>query len=131
MRPPPRILCVDDDRNLRQSLEEQFTYEDFAVDTAENGVAALEKIRSNQYDIVLLDIKLPKMDGITVLREMKKMGRLTNVIMLTASDDVATANECVKIGAKDYISKPYDPEELLHIVNRVLSPQPSQGGAAE
>jgi|ERR1041384_3535770 DNA-binding response OmpR family regulator len=131
MKSLPRILVVDDDRDLRSSLEEQFTYEDFLVDTAANGLTALEKITNNEYDIVLLDLKLPKMDGMTVLREMKKMGRLTNVIMLTASNDVATANECVKIGAKDYITKPYDPEELLHIVNRVLSLQASKGGTAE
>jgi len=63
---------------------------------------------------------MPKMDGMAVLREMRKIGRFTNVIMLTGVDDIKTAIECVKLGAKDYISKPYDPEDLLHIVNRVL-----------
>ena len=124
------ILCVDDDRELRKALEEQFLNEDFSVDTAADGVVALEKISNHHYDIVLLDLKMPKMDGMTVLKEMKKIGKLTNVIMLTGIDDVGTADECVKIGARDYISKPYDPEELLHIVNRVLSAETEEGGTS-
>ena len=124
----PRMLCVDDKPELRESLEQQFLNEDFTVDTAENGLVALEKIRTTDYDIVLLDMTMPKMDGITVLREMKKIGRFTNVIMLTGVEDVKVAIECVKLGAKDFIPKPYDPEELLHIVNRVLNSQAQEGG---
>lgn len=114
------MLCVDDNKDLRESLKDQFTYEDFDVDLAEDGDVALEKIKNNQYDIVLLDVKMPKMDGLTVLKEMKKNNRLPNVIMLSAVNDVPTALECVKLGAKDYVSKPYEPEELLHIVIKVL-----------
>ncbi len=115
-----RMLCVDDHPDLRRSLEQQFLNEDFQVDTAEDGIAALEKISENHYDIVLLDLMMPKLDGMGVLREMKKMNKYTNVIMLTAVDEVATAMECVKMGAKDFIQKPYDPEELLHVVIKVL-----------
>lgn len=121
MNQNPKILCVDDHVELRKTLEEQFLNEDFIVDTAENGQAALEKMSGTDYDIVLLDVRMPKMDGMAVLQEMKKIGKLTKVIMLTGIDDLKTAIECVKLGAKDYISKPYDPEELLHIVNRVLN----------
>ncbi len=115
-----RMLCVDDHPDLRRSLEQQFLNEDFQVDTAEDGLAALEKIKNNHYDIVLLDLMMPRLDGMGVLREMKKMNVYTNVIMLTAVDEVATAMECVKMGAKDFIQKPYDPEELLHVVIKVL-----------
>jgi len=115
-----RMLCVDDNEELRQNLENQFLAEDFKVDTASDGAMALEMIRSGQYDIVLLDLKMPKMDGMMVLKEMKKIEKNPPVIMLTAVDDVPTAIECVKLGAKDYISKPYDPEELLHVVIKVL-----------
>ena len=115
-----RMLCVDDHPDLRRSLEQQFLNEDFQVDTAEDGLAAIEKIKNNHYDIVLLDLMMPRLDGMGVLREMKKMNVYTNVIMLTAVDDVATAMECVKMGAKDFIQKPYDPEELLHVVIKVL-----------
>ena len=115
-----KMLCVDDNETLRNSLRDQFLAEDFDVDTAENGEMALAKIREHHYDLVLLDLKMPKMGGMDVLREMRKFEKNPHVIMLTAVDDVPTAIECVKLGAKDYISKPYDPEELLHVVIKVL-----------
>lgn len=115
-----KMLCVDDNPDLRLSLKEQFEMEDFHVDTATDGDEALEKIKGNEYDIVLLDVKMPKMGGMDVLKEMKKINKYPHVIMLSAIDDVPTAIECVKLGAKDYISKPYDPEELLHVVIKVL-----------
>jgi DNA-binding response OmpR family regulator len=115
-----KMLCVDDNADLRWSLKEQFEMEDFSVDTATDGSDALEKIKMNNYDIVLLDVKMPKMGGMDVLKEMKKQNKYPHVIMLSAVDDVPTAIECVKLGAKDYIQKPYDPEELLHVVIKVL-----------
>ncbi|HUL44469.1 MAG TPA: response regulator [Bacteroidota bacterium] len=115
-----KMLCVDDNEQLRNNLRDQFLMEEFDVDTASDGAMALEKIRTTDYDLVLLDLKMPKMDGKQVLTKMKEINRSPRVIMLTAVDDVATAMECVKLGAKDYISKPYDPEELLHIVIKVL-----------
>ena len=115
-----KMLCVDDNDELRDGLAQQFVEEDFDVDTAEDGVIALEKIKNAHYDIVLLDMKMPRMDGMGVLKEMKKLNKYPQVIMLTAIDDVPTAIECVRLGAKDYISKPYNPEELLHVVIKVL-----------
>lgn len=120
MPPHMRMLCVDDNPDLRWSLKEQFEMEEFNVETATDGDEALEKIKNNNYDIVLLDVKMPKMGGMDVLKEMKKHNKYPHVIMLSAVDDVPTAIECVKLGAKDYISKPYDPEELLHVVIKVL-----------
>jgi DNA-binding response OmpR family regulator len=114
------MLCVDDNEELRKSLEQQFTNEDFDVETADDGDVALEKIKANHYDIVLMDLKMKKMGGKDVLIEMKKLTKNPYVIMLTGVDDVAVAHECVKLGAKDYIQKPYDPEELLHVVIKVL-----------
>src|SRR6266852_2714939 len=113
MNQTTRMLCVDDSAELRSALEEQFLNEDFVVDTAESGKAALEKISSADYDIVLLDISMPEMDGMAVLKEMKKIGRLPRVIMLSGYNDVRKALECVSLGAADYVSKPYDPEEVL------------------
>ena len=115
-----KMLCVDDNEELRANLKQQFLAEDFDVDTAEDGDVALEMIKTNQYDLVLLDMKMPKMNGMEVLKELRKFPKNPHVIMLTAVADVPTAMECVKLGAKDYISKPYDPEELLHIVIKVL-----------
>lgn len=115
-----RMLCVDDNEDLRNTLAQQFIAEDFEVDTAVDGLDALEKIRNGQYDIVLLDLKMPGMDGVGVLKELKKVNKYPHVIVLTAIDDVAKAQECVRLGARDYISKPYDPEDLLHVVIKVL-----------
>jgi len=115
-----KMLVVDDNADLRHNLAQQFVAEDFEVDTAADGRDALEKIGQNNYDIVLLDLKMPGMDGMEVLREIKRTAKNPHVIMLTAVADVATAQECVKLGARDYVSKPYDPEDLLHIVIKVL-----------
>jgi len=115
-----KMLCVDDKADLRDALAQQFSNEDFDVDTAEDGDIALQKIIGGNYDIVLLDIKMPRMDGLTVLQELKKADKNPYVIMLTGVNEVAIAEECVKMGAKDFVSKPYDPEELLHIVIKVL-----------
>jgi len=115
-----KMLVVDDNADLRSNLAQQFMAEDFDVDTAPDGEEALDKIGKENYDIVLLDLKMPGMDGMEVLRKMKATNKNPHVIMLTAVADVATAQECVKLGASDYVSKPYDPEDLLHIVIKVL-----------
>jgi DNA-binding response OmpR family regulator len=115
-----KMLCADDNPDLRNALAQQFLLEDFDVDTAVDGVDALEKIAANHYDIVLLDLKMPRLDGMGVLKELKATDRNPHVIILTAVADVAAALECVKLGARDYISKPYDPEDLLHVVIKVL-----------
>jgi two-component system NtrC family response regulator len=120
MKQHSKMLCVDDNDELRKNLAEQFVAEDFHVDTANDGDIALEMIKNNHYDIVLLDLKMKKMDGITVLKELKNTNKHPHIIMLTGVDDVQTAIECVKLGAKDYIQKPYDPQDLLHVVIKVL-----------
>ncbi len=115
-----KMLCVDDNADLRNNLAQQFIVEDFDVDTAVDGRDAMEKIAVNHYDIILLDLKMPRLDGMGVLREMKALNKNPHVIVLTALVDVPTALECVKMGADDYVSKPYDPEDLLHVVIKVL-----------
>lgn len=115
-----KMLCVDDNRDLRETLAAQFRAEDFDVETAVDGLDAVEKLRHGHFDIVLLDLKMPGMDGLGVMKEMKKLTKFPHVVVLSAIDDVAMAQECVKMGARDYISKPYDPEDLLHVVIKVL-----------
>lgn len=116
-----RMLIVEDDQEIRSMLAQQFETEDFIVETTGDGVLAFSMIKENDYDIVLLDLKLPGMDGMTLLRGVNRIGRLPNVIVLTAVNDLSTAQECMKLGAKDFISKPYDPEELLGVIIRTLS----------
>jgi two-component system, NtrC family, nitrogen regulation response regulator NtrX len=120
MKPHLKILCVDDNAEIRNSLADQFSMEDFEVDTAEDGEFALQKVKENNYDLILLDVKMPKLDGLAVLQEIRKLDKNPQIIMLSGINDVPTAMQCVRLGAKDYISKPYDPEELLHIVIKLL-----------
>ncbi len=115
-----KMLCVDDNADLRESLAQQFIAEDFDVDTAIDGRDAMDKIAVNHYDIILLDLKMPRLDGMGVLKEMKALNKNPHVIVLTSLVDVPTALECVRLGASDYVSKPYDPEDLLHVVIKVL-----------
>ncbi len=116
-----RMLVVEDDKDMRTGLVQQFETEGFTVDTADDGIPALKKIQKNHYDIVLLDLKLPRMDGLRLLEKMKHMQRIPKVIVITAVNLLSTAEECARLGATDFISKPYDPEELLNIVMRTLS----------
>ncbi len=115
-----RMLIVEDDEELRSMLAAQFEAEDFSVDMAGDGFPALSLIKENDYDVVLLDLKLPKMDGISLMKEANRIGRTPNVIVLTAMNDLPTARECIRLGAKDFISKPCSTDELLGVIIRTL-----------
>jgi DNA-binding NtrC family response regulator len=114
-----RILVVDDEESitflLKTELEE---LSDFDVDVALNGTEAINLVQSNIYDIVLLDIKMPRVSGIDVLRFINEHSPTTQVIMLTNVIDYKTAIETIKLGAYDFISKPYDSQQLLATVRR-------------
>lgn len=116
-----RILVVDDEESitflLKTELEE---LSDFDVDVAFNGTEAINLIQSTIYDIVLLDIKMPRLSGIDVLRFINEHSPATQVIMLTNVIDYKTAIETIKLGAYDFISKPYDPQQLLATVRRAV-----------
>ncbi|HPW85878.1 MAG TPA: sigma-54 dependent transcriptional regulator [Chitinophagales bacterium] len=109
----PKILIVDDERAIRRTLREILEYEKYEIEEAEDGEIGLDKIEKNSYDVVILDIKMPKKDGIEVLTEMKQKGIDTPVIMLSGHGNLETAVEAVKKGAFDYIPKPPDLNRLL------------------
>ena len=117
-----RMLVVDDDQSMRTSLAQQFEAEEFAVDTADDGIPALALIGKHAYDIVLLDLNLPRMNGVALMKELNRTGTIPNIIILTASNSLLRAVECVKLGAKSYLLKPYDPGELLTVVMRHVNP---------
>ena len=106
----PTILVVDDEASIRRTLREILEYEDFAVDEAVDGEEALEKIRENRYDLVLLDIKMPKKDGMEVLSEI---GTDVPVVMISGHGTIETAVEATKLGAFDFVEKPPDLNRLL------------------
>jgi DNA-binding NtrC family response regulator len=120
MTEQPKILIVDDEQIVRESLTNWLKEESYQVEAAENGTVALEKIRQTPFQVVLLDLKMPGMDGIQVLTELKKDFPDTEVIIMTAYGSVNTAVEAIKAGAYDYIVKPFDPEEVALLIKKIL-----------
>ena len=115
-----KILIIDDERSIRNTLKEILEYEKYKVDEAEDGAKGLEMINENHYDLVLLDIKMPKMDGIEVLEKAMLENTETPFIMISGHGNVETAVECVKKGAYDYLQKPPDLNRLLITVRNAL-----------
>jgi DNA-binding NtrC family response regulator len=115
-----RILIVDDELSVRSSLEEWFKEDGFLVETAEDGQAALRAMERGPYDIVLLDLKMPGMDGISVQKRVREIDPEATIIILTAYASVQTAVEALKLGAFDYVTKPVDPDDLSNLVRNAL-----------
>ncbi len=107
-----RVLLVDDELQFVNALSERLTIRNYEIATSLNGEDALEKIKQYNYDVVILDVAMPGTDGIDVLREIKKLKPLTEVIMLTGHGTMETAIEGMKRGAFDFLMKPCDTEEL-------------------
>jgi len=118
-----RVLVVDDDRNIRLMLKECLEQEDYSIDEAETGEQALEKLASAKepYGAVLLDMKMPGMGGIEALKRMKQMDPALQVIMITAYGTVETAVEAMKLGAVDYLRKPFSAKDVRSLVKQVTS----------
>lgn len=116
-----RVLVVDDEKFIRITLEQCLSEAGHQVDLAVNGEHALQKLEENEFELVLLDIKLPDIDGIEVLRRLKRRLPEQPVVMITAYGTIATAVEAIKLGAVDYLQKPFTPEEMRNIVGTVLS----------
>jgi len=115
-----RILVVDDELIVRESLMGWLRKAGHIVDCAQGGLEALGKIRETEYDLVFLDIKMPDMSGIEVLEKICECSPETMVIMITAYGSVETAVEAMKLGASDYLMKPFEPEHLLVLVDKLL-----------
>jgi DNA-binding NtrC family response regulator len=116
----PKILIIDDERFIRASLREILEYEKFDVTEAQDGEEGLAKMQEEEFDLVLCDIKMPKMDGIEVLDQAKALGRSPQFIMISAHGSIETAVEATKKGAFDFIPKPPDLNRLLLTVRNAL-----------
>jgi DNA-binding NtrC family response regulator len=114
------ILIVDDEFSVRDSLCKWFRSDGFNVDTAEHAAAALEKFKKRIWDIVLLDIKMPGMDGIEFNRHIQSLNKNIIVIIITAYASVDTAVQSIKDGAFEYITKPIDPDNLTHVIRNAI-----------
>jgi DNA-binding NtrC family response regulator len=114
------ILIVDDEFSVRDCLQSWFRKDGFRTAAAENATAALKKLQEGTWDIVLLDIKMPGMDGIELQRRIHEIDPDIVVIMITAYASAETAVQALKQGAFDYVTKPIDPDDLSHLVRRAL-----------
>lgn len=103
-----RVLIVDDEEPVVEVLSDYFTSQGYAVRTARNGTDALAAVKRSRPDIVLLDVRMPGIDGVEVLRRIRATDGALPVIMVTANEDVALARETLKLGAFDYVAKPFD-----------------------
>ena len=123
--PKPRILVADDEEGVRESLRLILSSE-YEVTCANDGKEALGKLGQGSFAMALLDIKMPKLDGLEVLKQLKRHGKPLPILMLTAYQSIELAKEAVKLGAVDYVPKPFDRDHLLKVVrsifaNRVLA----------
>jgi len=117
------ILVVDDEKNMRTLLGALFNDAGYETEEAANGVEAIEKVKKRFYDLILLDMKMPKMDGVTALKEIKKISHGIPVVMMTAYATVQTAVECMKLGAYDYVTKPFNTDEIKTTARDILEYQ--------
>ncbi len=115
------ILVVDDEDALRTVLGGELANEGYEVRTAADGDEAISELEKSPFDLVLLDIKMPRLNGFEVLKFIKEKHEKTKVVMLTGFADLKNAIESKKLGADDFVSKPYDLVDLLTTIERVLS----------
>lgn len=115
-----KILITDDERSIRNALKEILEYEKYDIDLAEDGQVAFELFKKNDYDLILSDIKMPKMDGIELLEQVKKENPDQSFILITGHGDVETAVSAIQHGAYDFIQKPLDLNRLLVTVKNAL-----------
>ncbi|MCF8361002.1 MAG: sigma-54 dependent transcriptional regulator [Prolixibacteraceae bacterium] len=116
----PKILVVDDERAIRNTLKDILEYEKYDVELAENANKALEIIKSNEFDVILCDIKMPDMDGIELLPRLIEVHPDTSVVMISGHGNIDTAVEAIKKGAYDFIEKPLDLNRLLITIRNAM-----------
>jgi two-component system alkaline phosphatase synthesis response regulator PhoP len=127
-----RILLIEDEPGIVLTLTDRLTGEGYAVESAADGESGLERASRDAFDLVLLDLMLPRMSGFDVCRELRKRGIETPVIMLTARGQVVDKVVGLKLGADDYVTKPFDMSELLarveaHLRRAPAAPHPADG----
>ncbi|MFV0636906.1 response regulator transcription factor [Mitsuokella sp.] len=128
MDKPVRIFIVEDERRIARFLQIELEHEGFETETEENGTRAYERIMQGNFDLVLLDVMLPGMDGLTICKRVREVSSLP-IIMLTAKDDVEDKVAGLDIGADDYMTKPFAIEELMARIRNALRKHiPDQDG---
>lgn len=116
----PKLLVVDDQVGIRRLLFEAFNEEGFEVELAGSGHEALEKVRAAIPDFILMDMKMPGLNGIETLQEIRKISDTVAVIMMTAYGELEIVSEALKFGIKEYVTKPFDILELRELVKKLI-----------
>ncbi|HEX9974618.1 MAG TPA: response regulator transcription factor [bacterium] len=116
----PKILIVEDDENIRMALEDDLSLEGYLVQSAADGVEGLRMAKDQSFDLIILDLMLPRLDGIEVCKELRKANILTPIIMLTAKSQELDKIIGLEIGADDYVTKPFSPRELQARIKAIL-----------
>ncbi|MBD3251641.1 response regulator [Candidatus Uhrbacteria bacterium] len=115
-----RILIIEDNPDLRSILQKRLTEESYVVETAVDGEDGLHKAMSNVYDIIILDLQLPKKDGLQVCQELRAAGRDVRILILSVQSDVETKADLLNMGADDYLAKPFSFKELTARLHALL-----------
>ena len=108
-----KILMIDDEATFTNNMSKLLIYRGYRVETADSGDRAIRILEEQDFDVIVLDLKMPGMDGITTLKEIKKLGLFTETLILTGHGSIDTALEAIKLGAYDYLTKPCDIDELV------------------
>ena len=116
----PKILIVDDELNIRELVKKYATFENYESDTATNGLEAIEMCKINQYDLIIMDIMMPELDGFSAVKEIKKINDIP-VIMLSARSEEYDKLYGFDLGIDDYVTKPFSPRELMMRVNAIMN----------
>jgi DNA-binding response OmpR family regulator len=117
----PQILLMEDETNVAKGLKLVLGEAGYAVDWAETGKSALELFRRKRYDLMLADLRLPDVDGMEVIKEVRRQWPQTGVIVITGYSTVDSAIEALKLGASDYLQKPFTDDEIKAAINEALT----------
>lgn len=116
-----RLLIIDDEVEFVEALAERLTKREFEVVTANDGETAIKKAEEQKFDLALVDLRMPGMDGQTLLKSLKEKHRFLEVIILTGYGSIESAFECSKLGAFGYLAKPFDLDQLLEILGNAFA----------
>lgn len=115
-----KILIVDDELNIRELVKKYATFENFDSDTAANGLEAIEKVKNNRFDLIVMDIMMPELDGFSAVKEIRKFSDVP-IIMLSARTEEYDKLYGFDLGIDDYVTKPFSPKELMMRINAIIN----------
>ena len=128
--PDGRILIADDEDSLRWVLEKGFRGAGYQVTAVKDGTAAFAQIESSPFDLILLDVRMPGMDGLTLLKRTRELRPDAQIVIMTAHGTMETAIQAMQQGAYDYLAKPFDLDEALLLAERAMTPSGSRRRSA-